>query len=52
MSKCALIPSIIFKEIDDSFFFRLQYSAKELDDTVKSKQNLYLNPVIKIFSTQ
>lgn len=52
MSKCALIPSIICKEIDDSFFFRLQYSAKELDDTVKSKQNLYLNPVIKIFSTQ
>jgi len=34
MSSCALIPSIIFKEMDDSYFFRLQYSAREMDETL------------------
>ena len=29
----ALIPSIVFSPIDDTFFLRLQYSAQEIDDT-------------------
>ena len=33
MSISALIPSIIFKEMDNTYFFRLQYSAREMDET-------------------
>ena len=36
MSICSLIPSISYKEIDRVFFLRLQYSAQELDETLKS----------------
>jgi hypothetical protein len=39
MSKSALIPSIIYKEINESFFFRLEYSAQEIDETLKAKKN-------------
>ena len=35
-SMSALIPSIIFKKInDEKFFLRLQYSAQEMDDTTR-----------------
>lgn len=37
MSVSALIPSIIYKEMDDTYFFRLQYSAREMDETRKNK---------------
>ena len=35
MSILALMPSIIYKEMDGTYFFRLHYSAKEMDETVK-----------------
>jgi hypothetical protein len=35
ISVSALIPSLIYKEIDNTFFFRFQYSAREMDETVK-----------------
>ena len=35
MSIAALIPSIIYKEMDGTYFFRLQYSAREMDETLK-----------------
>ena len=35
MSVSALIPSIIYKEMDGTYYFRLQYSAMEMDETVK-----------------
>jgi len=35
MSISALIPSIIYKEIDQTFFFRLQFSAREMDETLE-----------------
>jgi len=35
MSISALIPSITYKELEDKFFFRLQYSAREMDETIK-----------------
>ena len=35
MSKSALIPSLIFKELQNTYFFRLQYSAMEIDETSK-----------------
>lgn len=34
----ALIPSIFFLPIDDTYFFRLQYSAQEMDETFKPTQ--------------
>ena len=39
MSISALTPSIDFKEIEKTFFFRLQYSATELDETRKPESN-------------
>ena len=38
MSISALIPSIIYKEMDGTFFFRLQYSAREMDETLMKKR--------------
>jgi hypothetical protein len=38
MSTAALIPSIIYKEMDGTFFFRLQYSAREMDETLMKKR--------------
>jgi len=38
MSISALIPSIFYKEMGDTYFFRLQYSAREIDETVKSSR--------------
>ena len=35
MTWSALIPSIIYKEMSGTFFFRLQYSAREMDETLK-----------------
>jgi hypothetical protein len=35
MSVSALIPSINYKEMDNTFFFRIRYSARELDETLK-----------------
>jgi len=37
MSLSALIPSIDYLEKDNTFFFRLQYSASELDETTKKR---------------
>ena len=36
MSVSALIPSIIYKEIDNTYYLRLQYSAREIDETLKN----------------
>jgi len=35
MTVSALIPSIIYREMNDTYFFRLQYSAREIDETLK-----------------
>ena len=35
MSICALIPSIVYKDLGNTFFLRLQYSAREMDETNK-----------------
>jgi hypothetical protein len=40
MTKSALIPSIIFYTFKNLFFFRIQYSAKEIDETVSKQNNL------------
>ena len=40
MSVSALIPSIIYKEMDNTCFFRLQYSAMEIDETHKKYEIL------------
>ena len=36
MSVSARIPSIIYKEIDNTYYLRLQYSAREIDETLKN----------------
>ena len=41
MSVSALIPSIIYKEMDGTYFFRLQYSAREMDETSKSQNSKF-----------
>jgi hypothetical protein len=38
MIVAALIPSIIYKEMNGTFFFRLQYSAREMDETLLKKR--------------
>jgi len=41
MSESALIPSIVYSENNNGFFFRLQYSAREMDETIhSSSENL------------
>ena len=41
-SNGALLPSIIYKEIDNMFFLRLYFSAQEIDETLKkNKFNLH-----------
>ncbi|MBT6936572.1 MAG: glycoside hydrolase family 57, partial [Candidatus Marinimicrobia bacterium] len=44
MSVSPLIPSVIYKEMDDSYFFRLQYSALEMDETKENASEI--NPFI------
>ena len=44
MSISALIPSIMYQNDDNSFCFRLYFSARELDETRKNKKN---NDLIK-----
>ena len=39
MSVSALIPSIIYKEMDGTYFFRLQYSTREIDETFLGQNN-------------
>jgi hypothetical protein len=39
MSASALVPSIIYKEMDGVYFFRLQYSARERDETCRPNLN-------------
>jgi len=34
MSISALIPSIVYKEMNGTYFFRLQYSTREIDETL------------------
>jgi len=50
MAISALIPSIIYKEIVDTYFFRLQYSAGEIDETVKDRPSQSNNMSIHISS--
>jgi len=37
MTLSALIPSIVYFEDNNDYFFRLQYSAQELDETLKNR---------------
>jgi len=46
MAAMALIPTILYKEIDDQIFFRLKYSAGEIDETRKVD-----NPIQSIISS-
>jgi len=39
MAISAIIPSIIYKEMEGTYFFRLQYSAREMDETKKIDQS-------------
>ena len=48
MASSALIPSIVYKEMLNTYFFRLQYSAQEMDETVKSKKNISINIKLSI----
>ena len=47
MSTSALIPSIIYKEMAGTCFFRLQYSAREIDETLH-QQNKPLRMFTKL----
>jgi hypothetical protein len=38
MSLSALIPSIVYKEMTNTYFFRLQYSAREMDETMRKNK--------------
>lgn len=40
LTRSALIPSIIFYTFKNSFLFRIQFSAKEIDETVSKKNEL------------
>jgi len=48
MSSCALIPSIVYKELNNSSFFRLQYSAREMDETMKMYYSDRVNSTLNI----
>jgi hypothetical protein len=48
MSVSALIPSIIYKEMDGTYFLRLQYSARELDETVKNLEQKHINIHVEV----
>jgi hypothetical protein len=39
MSQAALIPSVVYKEMDETYFFRLNFSAREMDETIKKSQS-------------
>ena len=41
MFKSALIPSLDFNKIKDKYFFRLYYSAREMDETLKINSKPY-----------
>lgn len=41
----SLIPAIIYQEMNSTCFFRLQYSAREIDETVRSA---YMTQVIDV----
>ena len=42
MATCALIPFVTYVDLNDTFFFRLIYSFKEIDETAKAIEN---NPI-------
>jgi hypothetical protein len=47
MTVSSLIPSIIYKEINSTYFLRLQYSAREMDETLMKKRlKLYSKMII------
>ena len=51
MSVSALIPSIFYKEMDGTYFFRLQYSVREMDETLKIGVGLNIfHSKIKIYA--
>ena len=47
MSTCAMIPSIVFKCLNNQVFFRLKYSAGEIDETLVKKKRV-INAKLKI----
>jgi len=40
MAKLAIIPSVVFNSQDNKYFFRVQYSAREVDETVSKKNEI------------
>ena len=48
MFLAALVPSIIYKEIDSTYFLRLQFSSCEIDETVKNKSSRTINGIISL----
>tara|TARA_B100001250_G_C19807738_1_gene794182 strand:- start:1215 stop:3110 length:1896 start_codon:yes stop_codon:yes gene_type:complete len=48
MAQSALIPAVVYKEIDDKFFFRIRYSAREMDETIKNNSVNKININIHI----
>tara|TARA_Y100000590_G_scaffold463450_1_gene630226 strand:- start:312 stop:2231 length:1920 start_codon:yes stop_codon:yes gene_type:complete len=48
MAKCSLIPSLIFKETNNSFLFRLVFSCREVDETLKELNDFSYNIALKI----
>jgi hypothetical protein len=51
MTVSALIPSIVYKEMAGTIFFRLQYSAGELDETKKILKNYNIHLLLDILVT-
>ena len=45
MSVAAIIPSVIYKEMDESYFFRLQYSAGEMDETLRTSKQMIFSQI-------
>jgi hypothetical protein len=48
MSVSAVIPSLIYKEFKDTYFFRMQYSCREMDETRKINSLNDVNTHIKL----
>ena len=49
MKSCALLPSLVFKKTDGTFFLRLVFSCGEVDETIKTLRNRQFNINMKIY---
>jgi hypothetical protein len=47
MAFAALIPKIIYRELSGTMYLRLQYSAREMDETLKTKDSIAFKKGVK-----